>query len=104
MNENGPRPLEKVSPDDPPPSTPPEGSSGGAMALAGFFSVAGLTLLATVDKSGAILIFDVIGVPLIAIILAIIPATRKLGLGALLAWGLGAMVLFAICGRGLKNI
>ena len=42
------------------------------------------------------------GVPIVAIVLAIIPRTRRGGLGMLLACGLGWLVLGALCGGLIK--
>jgi len=58
-------------------------------------------LLACIPQKdyGAItfLIFACFGLPIIAVIVAIIPKTRRLGLGLLLASGLGWLVLGAMC-------
>lgn len=44
------------------------------------------------------LIFNCFALPVIAVILTIIPRTRRFGLGLLLAAGTGWLVLGAICG------
>jgi hypothetical protein len=50
-----------------------------------------------------LLLFDCVLAPIIAVILAIIPSTRRFGLGLLLACGLTWLVLLSICGGGWKN-
>lgn len=47
-------------------------------------------------------LFEIFGLPLLAIVIAIAPRTRSFGLGMLLACGLGWLVLLSICG-GLWN-
>jgi hypothetical protein len=48
------------------------------------------------------LLFEIFGLPLLAIGLATVPRTRSFGLGMLLACGLGWLFLLSICG-GLWN-
>jgi hypothetical protein len=53
------------------------------------------------DALGALMLaalFCFIVAPLAAIVLAIVPSTRKFGLGLLLACGVGFLALMAICG------
>lgn len=48
------------------------------------------------------LIFDSFALPIVATVLAIVPKTRRVGLGLLLASGVGWLVLGAICGGLLR--
>jgi hypothetical protein len=49
-----------------------------------------------------LLLFNCFILPVIAIVVSIIPQTRRFGLGLLLACGLGWLVLGAICGGVFK--
>jgi hypothetical protein len=50
-----------------------------------------------------LILFDCVVAPIIAVILAIIPSTRRFGLGLLLSCGITWLVLLSICGGGWKN-
>jgi hypothetical protein len=81
------------------PATPP--ASRRPIGL-GFLAGAVPWLLACIPQKnyGAIpfLLFACFGQPVIATVLALIPKTRRFGLGLLLATGLGWLILGAICG------
>jgi len=66
----------------------------------GVGAVSWLTTLIPQRDYGQIipLLFSCFVIPVIAVVLAIIPGTRRFGLGLLLAAGVGWLVLGAICG------
>jgi len=68
----------------------------------GFLAGAVPWLLSCIPQKnyGAIpfLLFACFGLPILATVLALIPKTRRFGLGLLLAAGLGWLILGAICG------
>lgn len=107
MNPDSPSPpaaTPEASAATPPPSAPPVTSK--KPVIVGFIlgAISWLTVLIPQRDYGQILplIFNCFALPVIAIILAIIPATRRFGLGLLLAAGLGWLVLGAICGGILR--
>ncbi len=107
MNPDSPSPpaaTPEASAATPPPSAPPVTSN--KPVIVGFIlgAISWLTVLIPQRDYGQILplIFNCFALPVIAIILAIIPPTRRFGLGLLLAAGLGWLVLGAICGGILR--
>lgn len=73
-------------------------------SLAGGFGVGVLAWLGTFlpGASLVMLLVDCFVLPVVAVILACIPATRRFGLGLLLAAALGWLVLGAACGGLLR--
>ena len=91
--------------DDPPVITPapvPSKPVSRLPTVFGFLTGTVLWLLSCLPPNNSrgiiFLIFACFGLPVIALILAIIPASRRFGLGLLLASGLGWLILVAICG------
>jgi len=61
------------------------------------------TMIPQKNEGGILfLIFSCFGMPVVSLIVALIPKTRRFGLGLLIATGLGWLMLGAICG-GLFN-
>ena len=99
-------------PEPPAPEPPPTRTEWDTTSLiAGFLFAAAVWLLPVVMPSGGrttlnnailLLVGVTIGLPFVSVILAIIPKTRRFGLGALLACGLGWLILGAICGGLIK--
>ena len=90
------------SPVEPPPR--PKDRSNDPL-IAGFFVAAvcwGLTIGGKTEGQIALLLFDCFVLPVIAIVVSIIPHTRRFGLGLLLGCGLGWLILGAICGGVFK--
>lgn len=88
-------------PESPPLHTAAESKSR-RLIIAGFTTGAVPWLLTLIPQKGygqiPFLILACFIVPVLAGILALVPRTRKFGLGLLLASGLGWLVLGAICG------
>lgn len=91
-------PEPHATPNPPAPPAPPSIRAAATGFVVGALSW--LTVLIPQRDYGQILplLFNCFALPVIATILAIIPATRRFGLGLLLSTGLGWLVLGAICG------
>lgn len=92
-------------PELPPRDTAPEIKSR-RLIIAGFITGAAPWLLTLIPQKNygqiPFLIVACFIVPVLAGILALVPRTRKFGLGLLLASGLGWLVLAAICGGAFR--
>lgn len=88
-------------PEPPPRPTAAEVKSR-RLVIAGFITGAVPWLLTLIPQKGygqiPFLIFACFVVPFLAGILALVPSTRKFGLGLLLASGIGWLILGAMCG------
>ena len=87
-------------------SPPPAPAKSNLPVVIGFVlgAVSWLTVCIPQPNYGQVLplIFNCFALPVIAIILAVIPKTRRVGLGLLLAASLGWLVLGAICGASRR--
>lgn len=94
------------TPPPPPVEPPPPSAARNHRSLITGFVVAALLWSPTVITKPEIqipfLLFAGLVLPVIAIVVSIIPQTRRFGLGLLLACGLGWLVLGAICGGVFK--
>jgi len=88
------------SPSEPSPAPTPS-NQGRRLIVIGFLIGIGLAIPPAVLRTDAMLGFlllDLFVVPVCAGVLCIFPVTRKVGLGLLLACGLGWLVMLCICG------
>ena len=91
--------TEEIQP--PPPPLPPKQSKALKVMLGAIVGMLpGLMALADRKSDGLIFLFllSISIWPLTAIILAVIPKSRKFGLGMLLGAGFSLIVLFSVCG------
>jgi hypothetical protein len=94
-----------LTPPTPPPSAPqnpiPKKSKATEILLGAAFGVGPGLLVLLMKKSDAIILPSLVCItlwPLLAIILSIVPASRRFGLGMLLGVGFGFMVMLSVCG------
>jgi len=91
MNEQPPTPTEPT----------PKKSKATEILLGAAFGLGPGLFTMLLRKSDAVILPSLVAItlwPLLAIILSVVPASRRFGLGMLLGVGFGFMVLVAVCG------
>lgn len=85
----------------PPPEPTPAKSKRTEIILGLAFGLGPGLLALLLQKTDVVILPSLLAItfwPLIAIILSIVPSTRRFGLGMLLGVGFGFLVLLAVCG------